>query len=482
VTCGGPSVCTLSHQVESYTTGGTLVAWVNVPGLKTRNNSANTTFRMMYGNLAISSSTERITSTWNSGFTGVWHLNGTATQTDSTGNTSGTGTSITSATGKMGNGASLNGTSSYIAMDTGSALNVSSSSDFTVSVWLNTADTLGGLFTFRSSTNDSPVIDLMVGMDGANTNNGRLMILSRDDTGAGLGDVVSTGTINTSAWRYAAATRSGTTLTLYVDGVANGTAATVSTGSLSTNMRNLGREGRWIQDSFTTPTTNIFLSGTLDEARMSNVARDADWMLTDYNNQNSPSTFITGYTNGLGAANGEVTTNSTTSVDLLALDAAASCAGTTIAWQMAQPFDTLGFNVFREVNGMRVKLNDALVPAQALSGGTGDRYSFVDAAAPAPGRTYWVENVLFSLDSRWYGPVASVTLPDCSSVAVPSVPGGGPVPTANPTGAGPAPVPGEAAGDQMGGCAVGAGDPAGLSLALAVMFLALAGRRRGRKS
>jgi hypothetical protein len=88
---------------------------------------------------------------------------------------------------------------------------------------------------------------------------------------------------------------------------------------------------------------------------------------------------------------------------------------------------------------------------------------------------------LFTLDSRWYGPVASATLPDCNSVAVPSGPAGGPVPTANPAGGGPAPAPGEAAGDQMGGCAVGAGDPAGVSLALAVMFLALAGPRRGRR-
>jgi hypothetical protein len=32
-------------------------------------------------------------------------------------------------------------------------------------------------------------------------------------------------------------------------------------------------------------------NGTIDEARVSNVARSADWILTEYNNQNSPSTF-----------------------------------------------------------------------------------------------------------------------------------------------------------------------------------------------
>ena len=183
------------------------------------------------------------------------------------------------------------------------------------------------------------------------------------------------------------------------------------------------------------------------------MARDIDWVTTDYNNQNSPTTFLTGYTTGIGAGNGEVTTNSTTSVDLLSLDATASCAGTTIAWQMAQGFDTLGFNVFREANGARVKLNDALVPAQALSGGAGETLLVRRPGhRPSPGRVYWVENVTFSLDSRWYGPVAPVAAPDCASIAVPGSVRPG-VPTASPSGAGPA-APGESAGDQVGGCAV----------------------------
>ena len=32
-------------------------------------------------------------------------------------------------------------------------------------------------------------------------------------------------------------------------------------------------------------------SGILDEARLSNVARSADWIATEYNNQSSPATF-----------------------------------------------------------------------------------------------------------------------------------------------------------------------------------------------
>ena len=152
-----------------------------------------------------------------------------------------------------------------------------------------------------------------------------------------------------------------------------------------------------------------------------------------------------------------------------------------IAWQMAQGFDTLGFNVFREANGARIKLNDALVPAKALSGGAGERYSFVDPGPPESGRIYWVENVTFSLDSRWYGPVAPVAAPDCASIVVagPARPG---VPTASPAGVGPA-APAESATDQVGGCAVtGEGGRGSAGVPLALVALALVGLRRRRRS
>ena len=106
--------------------------------------------------------------------------------TDATTSTNGTPTSVsTLAAGKMGAGVTLNGTASYIAMDSGSSLNPGSGSAFTYSVWFNTADTLGGLFTLRSSTNSNPVIDVMVGMDGASSAPGQLMVSAATIPAAG---------------------------------------------------------------------------------------------------------------------------------------------------------------------------------------------------------------------------------------------------------------------------------------------------------
>jgi len=38
---------------------------------------------------------------------------------------------------------------------------------------------------------------------------------------------------------------------------------------------------------------NYFFSGGIDEVRISNIARSADWITTSYRNQNSPGTYLT---------------------------------------------------------------------------------------------------------------------------------------------------------------------------------------------
>ena len=260
----------------------------------------------------------------------------------------------------------------------------------------------------------------------------------------GLGDVVAPSAFSTGVWHLVTATRSGTTLQLYLDAASVGTPATVSSGAITTDMRNLGSEGRWVQDNFTTPTTNIYFAASMDEARASNVARDIDWITTDYNNQNSPTTFLTATRPESAPATARSRRTRPPPSTFCSLDATASCAGTTIAWQMAQGFDTLGFNVFREANGARVKLNDGLVPAKALSGGAGETL-FV--RRPGTARVGRASTGSKTSRSRW---TAGGTAPSRRSrrrtarrsrCPVRSARG---VPTASPAGAGPA-APGESA-------------------------------------
>ena len=475
-TCGGTSACTFSHEVEKYDgTTGQLIAWVNIPVLNTQTNSSNTSFEILFGNTAISTSTQRVPFTWDPSFTGVWHLGQDPTgmvpqMTDSTSNANdGTSTLATTATGEMGSGVTTDGSTSYISFNSGSSLNVGSGTSFTYSAWVKTTDGDGAIFSLRSSTSSSPVLDIMVGMDGATTDANKLMALVRDDSNGGQADVVESSTsFNDGNWHLVTVTRNGATLQLYDNTTSVGTAA-VTSSSISSDTRNLGREGRWVQDSYTT-TANEYLLATFDELRVSTTARSTDWVVTDYNSQSSPSTFIA-YTTGTA---GEVSTNSHTDVEIVSLQATDNCPGTLIAWQTAYEIDTLGFNVYQELGGQRVRLNADLLPAMGISRPGGYSYQFTDATSADPSRTYWVEEVRFSLDSDFHGPVAPIPGPACGASAVLIGPtngtNGGPTPVVDATS--------PAQAGEAGGCALGGGTPTSPPMILAAMVLLLGAVRR----
>jgi hypothetical protein len=101
------------------------------------------------------------------------------------------------------------------------------------------------------------------------------------------GQVKSTTTSWSTAFHLLTVTKSGTTLTLYVDG-AQQAAVTVST-AIETNALDLlvgkvyGSRGTGVGEGL--------FKGIIDEARVSNAARSSQWIATEYNNQNSPTIF-----------------------------------------------------------------------------------------------------------------------------------------------------------------------------------------------
>ncbi len=91
---------------------------------------------------------------------------------------------------------------------------------------------------------------------------------------------------------------------------------------------------------------------------------------------------------------------STLAATFRSLSAARSTNGVRVRWGTASEIDMLGFNVYREVNGKRVRVNSRLIAAK----GRGS-YSFLDRRAPK-GRTvrYWVQVVNLDGSRSWYGP------------------------------------------------------------------------------
>jgi hypothetical protein len=80
--------------------------------------------------------------------------------------------------------------------------------------------------------------------------------------------------------------RSATTVSFYVNGVQTANTS-VSTPLAVTNHFTVGNE----LDASNRPYR--YFNGFIDDVRISNAARSADWIRTEYNNQVLPSTFYT---------------------------------------------------------------------------------------------------------------------------------------------------------------------------------------------
>ena len=295
----------LNHEFETYTTAtGALIAWVQVPSLSS---SANTVLYMYYGNAAATNQ-QNTSGTWDANYKAVWHLketgNGTAGEfKDSTinaNNAQGGGGSAAKTpapvAAQIGNGQNFDNTNTrYITAPHSASLNLNVS--VTLSAWINMrtfgtgndTDTIVGKhdesgtpwtahykLALHDATGGSAPPKVALYKDGT------------DDTATAAG---ATG-LTANTWYYVVATFSGNTAgnsaLVYLDGVQNGTGALNTVTFTSSYPVSIG--GRVINSP--APGTPADMSdGIIDEVRISNSVRSAGWILTEYKNQGTPSTF-----------------------------------------------------------------------------------------------------------------------------------------------------------------------------------------------
>jgi hypothetical protein len=112
-----------------------------------------------------------------------------------------------------------------------------------------------------------------------------------------------------------------------------------------------------------------------------------------------------------------------TEVRLISFTGAKYPRGALLQWKTGYEIDNLGFNLYREIGGVRTKVNATLIAGSGLQAGRGgvvtaeQTYARWDLAAAAsdPRATYWLEDVEFNGRSRYHGPlsveVSSLTEP-----------------------------------------------------------------------
>ena len=80
--------------------------------------------------------------------------------------------------------------------------------------------------------------------------------------------------------------------------------------------------------------------------------------------------------------------------------ATAGPRGVSVRWRTASEVELLGFNVYRQVKGRRVRVNTRVIAAHGAGA-----YAFLDRSAPRAGPLrYWVQAVNRDGSRRWFGP------------------------------------------------------------------------------
>jgi len=87
-------------------------------------------------------------------------------------------------------------------------------------------------------------------------------------------------------------------------------------------------------------------------------------------------------------------------------------------WRTGYEVDNVGFRVYREQNGKRVRINSSMVPGTAVIGGgrgKGEQtYTWSDTKIPSDGGPvqYWLEDVDLKGKSTWHGPITATNQPN----------------------------------------------------------------------
>ncbi len=275
----------VAREVVAINTGGTTgQLHFKAPSLSS---TSNTDFYIYYGNSGASEPANDATygrnNVW-SDYGGVWHMeedpSGTAPQmTDSTGNgndgtSAGTMTSGDSIASKITNGLDFDGSDDYISVDNDATLNGSA---ITVQCWFQATSfaAVRNLVTKHDTTADQGFALV------ANTT--PRLRLQASDNASGWPAVTVTGSnaLSTGTDYMVHATIDGTSTDIYLNGSNDQTGAGISF-SAATVAANFARDVN---------SGGNLLLGVLDEVRIRTAVLSANWITTEFNNQNAAGSF-----------------------------------------------------------------------------------------------------------------------------------------------------------------------------------------------
>ncbi len=260
----------MSHQIETYDpTTGQIEFWVRFPTLSA---TTDTPFYIYFGNPSVSTDPSS-TNVWDSNYKMVLHMNGDTNDASGVG-TDATDSGTTDVAGQIGRAREYgNNQGDVIFVPDNGVSPLDITGNITISFWVNISNLNEGPdFVTKGDYTDG--YSTWVTGGGGNAR-GRLVYQINNDALQGS----ATGQIANGTWSYLTFTRSPTERSIYIDGVLD--VFDNSTASFNTN-----------DDPLYISTPAYDFEGIMDEVRISDVTRSADWIATEYNNQSNPLGFV----------------------------------------------------------------------------------------------------------------------------------------------------------------------------------------------
>lgn len=270
--------------------------WVDVPAVSS---SADTTIYVWYDNTGTNQPAADASygseAVWDANYKGVWHLDETSgNRSDSTSNTSTLtdNNTVGYATGQVGNGAhfEVDNADEYLSQADGGATDISGADQsLSMELWCN-AETLPAASNWLMSKWDTGSnLRQFAMMFASSASNSVLRSWLSNDGTAETSTLAATAN-STGNWYHVATVYNDTNIITYrngaedSNGVNNPKAYTDGIADKTESFKlGASASGVIILQEF---------DGTIDEARLSNVARAAGWISACYNNQNDPNAFV----------------------------------------------------------------------------------------------------------------------------------------------------------------------------------------------
>ncbi len=280
----------LEFEIEEYDGAtGTIITWVKIPALSA---TATTGLYLYFSNSSVFTNPSSAT-VWDTNYMAVYHFQNDVNDDGQNGNDLIDYSTSTNLNGKIGNAREFTGVGDYLEDPDAEDVYLNGLDSLTISAWVkaNSIGNDGGIMFGRNPS--SPGNDNRIGIryDASGyggTNIIKIAIRVNDNGTKKNMRRNSLNNVQTTNWQHIVLTwENGIVPNLYIDGsLSHGSYSSSAFAGVTASNSTL-MVGRSSRDG---PTTSW--DGLIDEFRMDSSMKSADWVATEYANQNSPGTFL----------------------------------------------------------------------------------------------------------------------------------------------------------------------------------------------